>query len=340
MSRSASAGSIIKPSSKQPSIASVSVAPSVSAGSVGKPSSEQPSTASVGVGSKVSVASLGRRPSKQPSVAVIEIDRAAGESPTDVPQPAESTGSTELSVTGNDEVTSEEVAQAQPTGESDGQSADCGEVALEKPTAMPMEESSLSCKGAPGGDEDNAAMVPVSQLFSEAEAGENTIIMEAAQDQASSPLMKATAVSLNEDSVRTEGSEMPTAKELSCSSVKQGESTSTEVEAEDAAVSNSNNVALPAVVDDSNDKMLTPSETVTDDDSPTKGVEAQVTQGEPPSAAVETENAASSNSNDVSNVELPAVVDDSKDEMLAPPSETVSDSALPKEGAEDQVASR
>ena len=340
MSRSASAGSIIKPSSKQPSIASVSVAPSVSAGSVGKPSSEQPSTASVGVGSKVSVAGLGRRPSKQPSVAVIEIDRAAGESPTDVPQPAESTGSTELSVTGNDEVTSEEVAQAQPTGESDGQSADCGEVTLEKPTAMPMEESSLSCKGAPGGDEDNAAMVPVSQLFSEAEAGENTIIMEAAQDQASSPFMKATAVSLNEDSVRTEGSEMPTAKELSCSSVKQGESTSTEVEAEDAAVSNSNNVALPAVVDDSNDKMLTPSETVTDDDSPTKGVEAQVTQGEPPSAAVETENAASSNSNDVSNVELPAVVDDSKDEMLAPPSETVSDSALPKEGAEDQVASR
>ena len=218
----ASTASVGRQSSKQRSTTSVGMESNVSAAGVGSPSSKQPSTASVGaVGSKVSVGSMDRLSSKQPSVAAVAIDRAVNESPSScgVAQPAVSMDSSELSITATNEVLSEKVAQTQPTGGSDGESAGCvDEVPTREPTVLPAKGSSLSCKEAPpGSDKDDSAAAPVSQLVSKVTAGESTIITEPVQDQASTPRVQASALSLGKDSLETVGSETTVAKEMICS---------------------------------------------------------------------------------------------------------------------------
>ena len=237
--------SVGKPSAKQPSSALVEVGMETSAVSVGNPSSKQPSTASVSVESKVSVASMGQPSSKQPSVAAVATANVV-ESSSGVVQPAEPIVGGETPVTVNDNAAPEEDVQELPTGESEGQSAGgVDEVRTEEPTATSIEGGSLvaSCEGVPpGGDKDNAAMVPVNQ-----------IVTAPTVDQVSVPCVQASGTSLDKDSVEIVDSEKTLAKQPSCSSMSQGAALANEVAGKDTATSGDINEAAPPATADADD---------------------------------------------------------------------------------------
>lgn len=257
VSPNASTVSVGKPSSKQSSVASVSVRSKSSIVSVVKSSTErssfrQPSRVSIGMGSKGSVVSLGRPSSKQPSVAAIDSDKTASVSLSNVAPPPVSMESNEQSSTGEDEVISENVAQGRATDDSDA------------------DLDSLSSKRAPpGSDEGDSPTTPANQLVCEMQGGENTIVTDSAQSQASYPCVQANAVSLDEDSVETVHSEMMTGKQMSGYSGKQGDALSTNGAAKDISASNSstgNDASPPLVPDNSKDEEVQspPNDTISD----------------------------------------------------------------------------